>query len=457
MSEKTPFYKNINVYLRKRIFMKLLHKNIWVKVIILSVTAICFGIGFFMLNHINLERKRWSTSIFDFVPPQSDVLIYGKSLHCCDSFISLPKAYKDLFDKLPEEQSSLLIPQNDDFLILQKNHSMLDDKLRHLLENRIFTAGLSRSKTIDGIRYLFFQNREGCFFCCTFINGIFIGSYNFQVVVASVKAFTGKNNLQFSPEVYNNLEKMVLQKSPVVISRNGTNIYAFNLWKDIGVVNIKGVDFQNINIKSKNSFNNRLLTDSLTSVSYADHIYLPFNSSIRAMLKGNSYQLGFLHRNELKQVQLYPLQTNLSVIDTLMNNQKVSLGNGLPFASHAGKYHLYKADLLMEKDTLKDALSPIYWTQWKDNIILSSDIVGLVRYIRIKDNNSDCYIRENVFLSHIQNNPVRFDYSRNINLADIPLFNETLLKLLNMNPGEGLISYHNDHGFCTFDGCFKFQ
>jgi hypothetical protein len=415
---------------------------------ILSLIAICSGIGIFMLQRLNSDKRGLSVHLFEFVPKQSRTFVYAGKLSQIISSAHFPKRYQKIFIAISPYQSNraLVVCDTADFVLCQKVTQQQEQRLKTFLNQTVFPLFPPKIRNYRGTKLYFYSGNDS-FFVCTFLSGTFVGSYNFQLFQSVLNAYYSKTGFKCNVQQQETIASYLAAEKAVFISRQPDSFAAITVEKGDGWHSIAGFDTSSAIVPNQKKllFDLDVLPDSLFSLQFGDQIEFPFTDAVLRQIQGTSYRL-FLCRGEgsVKGLSVYPLKNHILLIDSI-NHGDAPRGQmeRVPFSSFLGIHSLYEASHLLKNNNVGNA-SSIYWSQWRSYLVLSTDINGIIRYVRDKEKNREPAAHPYI-QNHLHDLKGEMFFTENTDIQSPRFLTKSLRQLLGVKHAKMVVKYDQTH------------
>ncbi len=433
--------------------MNLLHKNNGVKVVILSIIATCFCVGILLIKRMNEEKKSLSIHLFSFVPAQVHVFVYAKELRLITASANFTERYKELFSMLSrfsKPAPSLILCKQSDYVICQKISRQQEDMLKSTLLPRQFSAYPPKIMRLEGTDYYFFSAPDSTFFVSAFVDGTFLGSYNFEILKSAVDSRKLGEGLRCKQLIRQEIETYYEKGNAVFVSREREYLTVFTSQLIDGKNKLTGFQERKLAFLpgKRISINYALFPDSLYAVQCTGKIDSPLDSSLLKATLGVEYHYFTSSKTYgNSQIDMIPLQPGIALTDSI--NPKVK---GRPFLSFFGQYYLHDATLL-RKGRKGKCLAGLFWTQWHSYLLISPDVEAVVRYVKRKETKKD-KMDYSFLKKYAQNGCNELFYSENSTTEGFHFISPEMKKLLGAENKRAIYSCWDNPHRQTFEALF---
>ncbi|MBP1617648.1 MAG: hypothetical protein H6Q14_1475 [Bacteroidetes bacterium] len=426
--------------------MNLLHKNNWVKVVILSIIATCFCIGILLITRMNNEKKNRSVHLFNFVPEQIHIFVYAKELSQITASANFPERYGELFSMLSQHSkpnSSLILCSRNDYVICQKVSTRQEWMLKNKLFRKIFPGFPPKIIRFGDTNYYFFSAPDSTFFVSAFVDGTFLGSYNFEILKSAVDSYKNGKSFHCKQLSRQNIEAYYDKGNAVFINRNKGYLTVITNQR-IGEENrVSGCEERESPLSSSGKLfiDYALFPDSLLAFKCLNRVEYPLDSTLSSTTQGIEYHYFISSKTEgNSEMKVIPLKPGIELIDSIkrnmLPNKKIK---GHPFLSFFGQYYLYEASLL-SKETTEKCHSTQFWTQWHNYLLISPNADAIARYVRRKEKNKD-KMDYSSLKKYLEDNCSELVYSENFSSLDFNLISPEMKELLNIKNKKVIYNY----------------
>lgn len=431
--------------------MNVLHKNNRVKVVILSIIAVCLCAVILRLIQISNQKKILAVDLLSFVPQTTSTFIYGKSIEVIGKAVHLPEPYQKLIQLLSaglRQSPSALLCDSKSFVFCQKiseneQNWLLNDRLR-----KAFSSFAPRMIDHNNTRYYFYAAPLDSFFICTFIDGVFLGSYDFRMLQSAVDAHQQGKTFHCDEYAKAVIKKYYNQGKAVFFDRNETRSTALVQTGDklSGIITPRPLA---VSASTKAKINLTLLPPAPFYFAYEQTVSFPLDSTIVQYAEGNQYEFHLsTEKMASARLTIIPLQPEVKLADSIRKHISTQGKiKACPFLSFFGQYYLFKGNISASGN------NDLFWTQWRTYLLISNEAKAIVHYVRQKEQ-----IRRKqsppCWTTLFSPNASAMYYSNNVSGDSCKLFSPLLKKLLGVGEQQLVLDYSSDGKFTTFSATF---
>jgi hypothetical protein len=341
-------------------------------------------------------------------------------------------------------------------VICQKVSPRQEETLKNKLFRKIFPGFPPKIMRFGDTNYYFFSTPDSTFFVSAFVDGTFLGSYNFELLKSTVDSYKHRKGFLPTQLSKQNIEADYEKGNVVFINRGKEYLTVITKQRMGEEMKISGSEERKPPVSSseKLSIDYALFPDSLLAFKCTNRVEYPLDSTLLNTTQGIEYRYFIQSKTEgNSEMKVIALKPGVELIDSIkMNmshNQKIK---GSPFLSFFGQYYLYDGSLISKATTSK-CPSTQSWTQWRNYLLISSNADAIKRYIRRKEKNRD-KMDYSPLKKYFNNDCSDFFYSENVSIQDFNLISPEMKKLLNIENKKMVYSYSDTEHQRIFNAIF---
>ena len=340
-----------------------------------------------MFQRLNHNKKVFEKEVTTMIPISASMVLQINKDKKSNSLTHLFGKLGVMVDSI---QASLTYPiyfvnENDNLGIVAKITVQQENKLRNKLDEEIFPEYPPKVKIYKDAEIRFYATADNSFFCCTFYNGVFIGSYSYKIIEQSVDA-NSDNNFFTNSQFTDILPQIKTTYIANLYYNDADNWSAFNISLDENSVVLDGF------ADSKNS---NLLSDPLTNGEFIiDRTILPnallayqVNTSKSEISDSLRYQFStpcYHFYTDTTATPIYALKLDVDrfVVYNYLNSLEMEyIGRKFGTNNFAfGNQRIYTASPQLSS-FIFDKKEIVYLTFYKNYLIYCTDKQILVSYL----------------------------------------------------------------------------